>query len=302
MLFQNIYEVFEQCVIVLIFILVFIHLERKSYLTVHSLLPHPLNWFALKQNSHWTVIIFIVLKHVKKKPSYTIHLWKVLIAKFQSIQDLWKKKGTNKSASFLITDCLLNKRRNVKVHNFKHFLLASSEPRKAAQGQVPRRSFHRDYHLALKSKNAVHVSPQLFLLFLGDVELRQTMWGKPCSLWISFSSQHSNHLLTKVIIEMLARALGFSVIKYLRGTRKSCLDWNSKENNKKKRNNNSNTTTTTTTTNLHIETTTLLSPRVEAGNKSALQYTKHIALTFRTCWDAHSPLRESPHRISRTAF
>lgn len=81
---------------------------------------------------------------------------------------------------------------------------------------------------------------------------------------------------------MLARALGFSVIKYLRGTRKSCLDWNSKENNKKKRNNNSNTTTTTNN-NLHIETTTLLSPRVEAGNKSALQYTKHIALTFRTC-------------------
>lgn len=93
---------------------------------------------------------------------------------------------------------------------------------------------------------------------------------------------------------MLIIALGFSVIKYLRGTRKSCLDWNFKENNKKKRNNNSNTTTTNNN-NLHIETTTLLSPRVEASNKSALERTKHIALTFRTCQDAHSPLRESPH-------
>lgn len=116
--------------------LLFIHLGRKSYLIVYSLLPHTLNWFALKQRSHWAVIIFIVLKHVKNS-SYITHLWKFLIAKFQSIQDLWEKKVTNKSISFFIAACLLNKRRNVNVYNFKHFLLASSEPRKAAQGQVP---------------------------------------------------------------------------------------------------------------------------------------------------------------------
>lgn len=124
------------------------------------------------------------------------------------------------------------------------------------------------------------------------------MWGKLVHCGFHFFSQRSNHLLTKVT-EILAIALGFSVIKYLRVTRKSCLDWNSKENNKKKRNNNS---TTTNNNILHIETTTLLSPRVEAGNGSALQCTKHIALTFRTRQDAHSPLRESPHRISRTVF
>lgn len=144
----------------------------------------------------------------------------------------------------------------------------------------------------------------LFTRCFSSYSLGMLSSDRPCgeSLFIVdfiFFSQRSNHLLTKVI-EILAIALGFSVMKYLRVTRKSCLDWNSKENNKKKRNNNS--TTTTNNNNLHIETTTLLSPRVEARNGSALQCTKHIALTFRTRQDAHSPLRESPHRISRTVF
>lgn len=125
------------------------------------------------------------------------------------------------------------------------------------------------------------------------------MWGKLVHCGFHFFSQRSNHLLTKVT-EILAIALGFSVMKYLRVTRKSCLDWNSKENNKKKRNNNS--TTTTNNNILHIETTTRLSPRVEAVRSTALQCTKHIALTFRTCQDAHRPLKESPHRISKTVF
>lgn len=143
----------------------------------------------------------------------------------------------------------------------------------------------------------------LFTRCFSSYSLGMLSSDRPCGESLSivdfiFFSQHSNHLLTKVI-EILAIALGFSVMKSLRVTRKSCLDWNSKENNKKKQNNNS---TTTNNNNLHIETTTLLSPRVEARNDSALQCTKYIALTFRTRQDAHSPLRESPHRISRTVF